>query len=83
MSLLGACGSVVADGANGHAMGHKMRMTSRSGYTMIEIVMVMLVMGILAAVAAPRYSSSTARFREDRCRSQLCTSQGKDDRICF
>jgi len=42
-----------------------MRMTGRGGYTMIEVVVVMLVMGILAAVAAPRYSSSTARFRAE------------------
>jgi len=39
-----------------------MRTRGRTGYTMIEIVVVMLVMGILAAAAAPRYRSSTAHF---------------------
>ncbi len=38
-------------------------MAKRSAYTMVEVVIVMLVMSILAAVAAPRYSSSTASFR--------------------
>lgn len=33
------------------------------GYTLIEVVIGLLVMGILAAAAAPRYLEATARFR--------------------
>jgi len=40
-----------------------MRTIGRTGYTMIEVVVVMLVIGILAAVAAPRYMSSLNRYR--------------------
>jgi len=46
-------------------------MTGRSAYTMVEVVMVMLVMGILAAVAAPRYSSSTASFRVEAAAKRI------------
>ena len=37
----------------------------RNGYTLIEVVIVLLVFGIMAAAAAPRYLEATARFRAD------------------
>lgn len=42
-----------------------MRTTGRTAYTMVEVVIMMLVMGILAAVAAPRYIQSMHRYRVD------------------
>ena len=37
--------------------------SSRSGVTLIDIVVVLLIMGIMAAVAAPRFSDSLAAYR--------------------
>lgn len=38
-------------------------MKSRDGYLLIEMLIAILVMGIVAAVAVPRYSSSLSRYR--------------------
>jgi type II secretion system protein H len=38
-------------------------MTLRSGFTLIELVVVVLIMGIMAAAAAPRYSEAMASYR--------------------
>ncbi|MCH2114009.1 MAG: prepilin-type N-terminal cleavage/methylation domain-containing protein [Pirellulales bacterium] len=40
-----------------------MKLSRQSGFTIVELTIVLLVMSILAAVAAPRYLEATARFR--------------------
>ena len=35
----------------------------RQGFTLIELVIVVVIVGIMAAVAAPKYAESTSRFR--------------------
>ena len=45
--------------------------TDRIGYTMIETVIVMLVMGILAAVIAPKYRATAARYRVEAAARRL------------
>lgn len=51
--------------------------TSRTGYTMIEVVLVMLVMGILAAAAAPRYSRMVSRFRVEAAARRIVADLGQ------
>ena len=38
--------------------------TSRNGFTLIELIIVMVILGIMAAVAVPRYLSSIANAEE-------------------
>ncbi len=42
-----------------------------SGFTMIEVVIVMLIMGILTAVAAPRYFDSLSKFRVEAASQRM------------
>jgi Tfp pilus assembly protein FimT len=44
---------------------HRRRATGRSGATLIDLVITVLVMGILAAVAAPRFASALARLQAE------------------
>lgn len=37
----------------------------RHGFSLMEVVMVMAIIGMMAAVAAPRYANSVARYRVD------------------
>lgn len=43
----------------------------RSGFTLIEMLVVMAIMAMLLAVAAPRYFDSLARARETALRTDL------------
>ncbi|RKX26406.1 MAG: hypothetical protein DRP45_03600 [Candidatus Zixiibacteriota bacterium] len=46
-------------------------MTNRKGFTLIELVIIIVVLGILAAVAIPKYQDITGEAREAACRGTL------------
>ena len=48
-----------------------MQAKQSSGFTLVEVAIVMLIMSILAAVAAPRYLEATARFRVDAAAKRI------------
>lgn len=54
---------------------------SRRGFTYVELVVVLLVIAIMAAAAAPRYADSLARARVDmaarRVAAELATAQSR------
>ena len=39
--------------------------SGRSGFTLIELVMVLAIIGLITAIAAPRYAASLARYRAE------------------
>ncbi len=43
----------------------------QGGFTLIELVIIIVVLGILAAVAIPRYQNITDEAREAACRASL------------
>ena len=43
----------------------ELRSRGRPAFTLVELIIVMLVIGILAVVAAPRYADSIMRFRAE------------------
>jgi type II secretory pathway pseudopilin PulG len=51
------------------------------GWSLLEIVLVLAIVGVLAAVAAPRYAQAGARYRADlaarRIRADLCLAQSQ------
>lgn len=47
------------------------RLSNRGGFTLIELVIIIVVLGILAAVAIPRYQNITGEAREAACRAAL------------
>lgn len=44
---------------------------NKRGFTLIELVMIIVVLGILAAVAIPRYIDLTAKAKEAACKGAL------------
>jgi len=44
---------------------------NQSGFTLIELVIIIVVLGILAAVAIPRYADMVSEARESACKGAL------------
>jgi MSHA pilin protein MshA len=49
----------------------KSRANDQRGFTLIEIVIIIVVLGILAAVAIPKYQDITGEAQEASCRASL------------
>jgi len=48
-----------------------MRINRNSGFTLIELVIIIVVLGILAAVAVPKYQDWSASAKEAACKGAL------------
>ena len=45
---------------------------TRQGFNLLELVMVLAIMGIVAAIAAPRFGQASARYRADVAARRIC-----------
>ncbi len=50
---------------------HSQRLAKTGGFTLIELVIIIVILGILAAVAIPKYQDMTAQAKEASCRGSL------------
>ena len=50
-----------------------MRRTGQTGFTLVELMIVVIIVGILAAVAVPMYSGATEKARATECVAALGT----------
>ena len=48
-------------------------MKARSGFTLVEILIVVIILGILAAIVIPQFSDASTQARESSLRSDLQT----------
>ena len=48
-------------------------MKARSGFTLVEILIVVIILGILAAIVIPQFTDASTQAKESACRSILQT----------
>ena len=55
---------------------YKKKFINNQGFTLIELLMVVIILGILAAVAIPQFSASTEDAKKSALKSNLSTIRG-------
>src|SRR5436190_16030965 len=52
---------------------HPRPLTRRRGFTLIELLLVLVILGILAAIVVPKFSGRTEQARNTAAQSQIAT----------
>jgi type II secretion system protein G len=55
---------------------YKMMKRNNKGFTLVELMVVLLIIGILVAIAIPIYNSTQAKAKERACEANLRTLDG-------
>ena len=56
-----------------HASQKRFRPRPRSGFTLIELLLVLVILGVLAAIVVPKFSGRTEQARQTAAQSQIAT----------
>ena len=64
-------------------MGPRMRNGKRTGYTLIELIIVMAIISILVSIAVPLYQKSLLRTKESLLKNNLFTLRTVIDEYTF